>query len=92
MLSSCYLLCYVYESPLSLAQESFVSGPGVRRKGKISEPSEFMTMVLLPFSRATDTASTSHPSQTPASNAKVPLVSSRAEIIHPDSPHSPPRP
>ena len=64
----------------------------IRCKGKISEPSEFMTMVLLPFSRTTDTACTSHHSQTPASNANVPLVSSRAELIHPGCPHSLPSP
>lgn len=64
----------------------------IRCKGKISEPSEFMTMVLLPFSRTTDTACTSHHSQTPASSANVPLVSSRAELIHPGCPHSLPSP
>lgn len=64
----------------------------IRYKGKISERSEFTTMVLLPFSRTTDTASTSHHSQTPASSVRVPLVSSRAELIHPGCPHSLPSP
>lgn len=41
-----------------------------------------MTMVLLLFSSTVETASTSHPSQTPVSNVKTPLMSSRAEIIH----------
>ena len=63
----------------------------IRYKGKIAELSEF-TMVLLPFSRTTDTASTSHHSQTPASSVNVPLVSSRAELIHPGCPHSLPSP
>ena len=63
----------------------------IRYKGKIAELSEF-TMVLLPFSRTTDTASTSHHSQTPASSVNVPLVSSRAELIHPGCPYSLPSP